>query len=81
MFAMIMKTHLWEQKNSSFKNQAKCVHMYANTKMIPVETIQEMKGGEGGRKKNCRGWIHVWYNWYIVRTCVNATMYPNTTQQ
>jgi hypothetical protein len=23
------------------------------------------------------GWIQVWYNWYIVRTFVNATMYPN----
>jgi hypothetical protein len=26
-----------------------------------------------------RGWIQVWCIWYIVRTFVNATMYPSTT--
>jgi hypothetical protein len=23
-----------------------------------------------------RGWVQIWYICYIVRTCVNATMYP-----
>jgi hypothetical protein len=27
------------------------------------------------------GWIQVWYIWYIVRTFINATMYPHPAQQ
>jgi hypothetical protein len=48
--------------------------------MILVETIPEIGGGED-KGEWWRGWIHLWYIWYIVRTSVNATMYPppNTT--
>jgi hypothetical protein len=28
-----------------------------------------------GEEEQWREWIQVWYIWYIVRTCVNATMY------
>jgi hypothetical protein len=28
------------------------------------------------REEWWRGWIQVWYIWHIVRTFVNATMYP-----
>jgi hypothetical protein len=45
--------------------------MYVNGKMKPVETIPGM---ERGIKRECwRGWIQLWY---IVRTLVNATIYP-----
>jgi hypothetical protein len=27
------------------------------------------------------GWIQLWYIWYVVRTFVNATMYPHQAQQ
>jgi hypothetical protein len=43
--------------------------------MIPVETIPGM--GRGWDKGE---WIKVWYIWYIVRTFVNATMYPHLAQ-
>jgi hypothetical protein len=44
-------------------------------KIIPVETIPGMREiKENGRG----GWIQVWY---IVRTFVNATMYPHPAQQ
>jgi hypothetical protein len=48
--------------------------------MIPVETVpvirgKGMKESSGGRR------IQVWYIWYIVRTFVNATMYPHPAQQ
>jgi hypothetical protein len=44
-----------------------CVHMYINGNLW------------GGKDKGewWRGWIQVWYIWYIVRTFVNATMYPH----
>jgi hypothetical protein len=32
-------------------------------------------------KESDVGWIQVWYIWYIVRTFVNAIMYPNPAQQ
>jgi hypothetical protein len=55
----------------------KCLHMYVNAKMIPVETIL----GKGARikERGRGGWIQVWYIWYIVRIFVNATMYPHFT--
>jgi hypothetical protein len=36
----------------------------------------------GGRDKGewYKGWIHVWYIWYIGRTFVTATMYPHLVQ-
>jgi hypothetical protein len=52
--------------------------MYGNRKVIPVETIPGMGGDKGEWWK---GWIQVWYIWYIVRTFVNATMYPHPAQQ
>jgi hypothetical protein len=58
----------------------KCVHLYVNGKMIPIETIPGMGGGEGEWLVNSR-WIQVWYIWYIVRTFVDATMYPHPAQQ
>jgi hypothetical protein len=51
------------------------VHMYGNGKMIPVETVP--RTGAGWDKGEWwRGWIQVWHIWYIVRTFVNATTYP-----
>jgi hypothetical protein len=41
--------------------------------MRPVETIPGM--GEGKIKNG-----GVWHIWYILRTFVNATMYPYSTQ-
>jgi hypothetical protein len=44
--------------------------MYVNAKMILVESLLWIRGGG-------RGWTQMWYIWYIVRTVVNATMYPH----
>jgi hypothetical protein len=53
--------------------------MYVNGKMIPVETIT---GIGGGRKKENDGRGDFKYDIfeYIVRTFVNATMYPHPAQ-
>jgi hypothetical protein len=56
-----------------------CVHMHINRKMIPIETIQGMGAG-GDEGEWWRGWIQVWYIWYIVRTFVNVTTYPYPAQ-
>jgi hypothetical protein len=48
--------------------------------MMPVEAISGMGGGEE-KGEWFRGWIQVWYSWYIVRTVVNATMYCHPAQQ
>jgi hypothetical protein len=47
--------------------------------MMPVETVPGIR--EGDEKEQWRGQIQVWYNWYIARTFVNATMYSQPTQQ
>jgi hypothetical protein len=57
-----------------------CEYMYINGKIIPVETIPG-KGVEGIKENDGRGWIQVWSTWYIVRTFVNATMYPHPVLQ
>jgi hypothetical protein len=50
--------------------------------MIPIETTLGIgEGGGKGHEGECLRWIHVWYIWYIVRTCVNATIYPHPSQQ
>jgi hypothetical protein len=36
---------------------------------------------EGSKGEGWRRWIQVWYIWYIVRTFVNAIMYPCPEQQ
>jgi hypothetical protein len=41
--------------------------------MIPVETIPGM-GGEGIKENDGGGKFN--YDWYIVRTFVNVTIYP-----
>jgi hypothetical protein len=46
--------------------------MYENGKMRPVITIPGMEG-EGDKGEWWRGWIQLWY---VVRTFVNITMYP-----
>jgi hypothetical protein len=51
--------------------------MYVDAKMRPVETVSGIRGG-GMRKSSGGEWIQVWYIWYIVRTFINATMYPHT---
>jgi hypothetical protein len=49
--------------------------MYVNGKMRPVKTIPKM--GEGRIKENDGSmWIQLCYIWYIIRTFINATMYP-----
>jgi hypothetical protein len=55
-----------------------CVHMYVNGRIRPVENILGVWGDKG---EWWRGWIQVWYIWYIVRAFVNATMYPQPAQQ
>jgi hypothetical protein len=47
-------------------------------KMIPVEIVLGMGGDEGEQR---RGWVQVWYIWNIVRTFVNATMYPHQAEE
>jgi hypothetical protein len=44
-----------------------------------VETIPGMGGG-GIKENGCGAWIQVWYIWNIIRTFVNATMYPHLAQ-
>jgi hypothetical protein len=55
----------------------KRVYMYVNAKMIPTETIPGMEG----KGEWWKGWIQEWYIWYIVRTFVNAIVYPQPAQQ
>jgi hypothetical protein len=43
-----------------------------------LKLIQEW--GKGNKGECWRGWNQVWYIWYIVRTFVNATLYPHPTQ-
>jgi hypothetical protein len=57
----------------------KCAHLYINVKMIPAETILGIRGRgikeiSGGGELNCD-------IFKILRTCVNATMYPYPTEQ
>jgi hypothetical protein len=49
--------------------------MNINGKMRPAETIPGM-GEEEDKGEWWRGWIQVWDICYIVRTFLNATMYP-----
>jgi hypothetical protein len=53
--------------------------MYANGKMIPVEIVPGM-GERRDKGEWWRGWIHVWYIWYIVRISVNVTKFPHPAQ-
>jgi hypothetical protein len=48
--------------------------------MRPVETIPGMGGGKN-KGEWWKGWIQVWYIWYIVRTFANATVYPDPAQK
>jgi hypothetical protein len=48
--------------------------------MIPIETIPGMGRSEDKGEWE-RGWIQVWYIWYIVRIFVDVTMYPHPAQQ
>jgi hypothetical protein len=43
--------------------------------MIPVEIVPGIRG-EGSGDSSLGAGIQVWYIWYIVRTFVNATIYP-----
>jgi hypothetical protein len=54
--------------------------MYRNAKMIPVETVPAFRG-RGDEGEQWKGWMQVLYYWCIVRTFVNATMYPYPAQQ
>jgi hypothetical protein len=47
--------------------------------MIPFEITLQM-GGEGDKEWS-RGWIQLQYIWYIVRTFINATVYPHSAQE
>jgi hypothetical protein len=53
--------------------------VYVNGKMISAEIIPWMEGGED-EVQWWKGWIQVWYIWYIVTAFVNATMYPHPAQ-
>jgi hypothetical protein len=54
--------------------------MYVNAKMIAVEIILGMGGARV--KESCRGGEFKYDNiLYIIRTFVNATMYPHPEQQ
>jgi hypothetical protein len=44
--------------------------------MIPIKTIPGV--GEGDKLR--RGWIKVWYIWYLLRTFVTGTMYSHPAQ-
>jgi hypothetical protein len=48
--------------------------------MIAVETIPGMGGGgyEGEQQRGC---VQAWHIWCIVRTFVNATMYPHPAKK
>jgi hypothetical protein len=50
-----------------------CIHMYGNQKWDLLKLFQEW----GWWRRMVEEWIQVWYIWYIVRTFVNATMYPH----
>jgi hypothetical protein len=52
--------------------------MYANGKWDLLKPFHEW--GMGNKGEWWRGITQLWYNWYIVRTFVNDTMYPHPTQ-
>jgi hypothetical protein len=57
----------------------KNVYTCINAKMIHVETTPELGEGWWGRMvEKVNSFMYIWY---IVRTCVNATMYPQPSQQ
>jgi hypothetical protein len=58
--------------------QILCTHIF-KWKMIPFEITLQM-GGEGDKEWS-RGWIQLQYIWYIVRTFINATVYPHSAQE
>jgi hypothetical protein len=47
--------------------------------MIPAETIPEI-GAREDKEHGGGEWFQVLYIWYVVRTFVNATMYPHPAQ-
>jgi hypothetical protein len=49
--------------------------MYVNAKMISIETTPR-NWGRGNKGEQQRGWIHVWYIWYIARTCIMPQFTP-----
>jgi hypothetical protein len=53
--------------------------VYVNGKMRSVKTIPGMGGS--GIKGNDGGWIQLWCIWHIIRTFVNATVYPQHTKK
>jgi hypothetical protein len=50
------------------------VYMYVNGKIVSVETMPGIESG--GWKRMVGAWIQVLYIWYIVRTFVNAALFP-----
>jgi hypothetical protein len=68
----------WEKDVGGWIQGKYCVHLYANRKMIPTETVSGMGRRWDKGKLKGRIWNQVWYS---VRTFVNATMYPYPAQQ
>jgi hypothetical protein len=68
----------WWRKGIKRLNIVKnCVYMHISIVMIPFVTIPWI-WGEGDKGKQWKGWIQLWYRWYIVRTFVNATIHTHT---
>jgi hypothetical protein len=58
-----------------------CVHIYVNGQWYVLKLFQER--GEGRIKENDGGGkfkIYIYMTWYIVRTFVNAIIYPHSAQ-
>jgi hypothetical protein len=51
--------------------------------MTLAETVPGTREGgiRGEEKRVVEEWIQVWGIWYIVRTFINATMYPHLAQE
>jgi hypothetical protein len=56
-----------------------CVQMYVNGKLYLLKLFKN-RGREGNKGEWWRGWIQVWYSWYLVGNFENATMYPHPAQ-
>jgi hypothetical protein len=62
--------------------RAECVpkiHMWLNVNKNKDTCWNYFSKGED-KGEWWRGWIQVWYIWYIVRNSVNATKYPHPAQ-
>jgi hypothetical protein len=70
-------TLLWLQTHIFF------IYSYKSWSFLVTDeksSNQKFLGG-GNKEEHWKGWIQVWYMWYIIRSFVNGTIYSHPAQQ